>query len=226
MAYLIYCVRFFSVLFQTFICFVVFYLLCAFWLPLVKIGPKANIQKGITLYVESNGVHTDFVLPAKSSSMNWFETFPAKDFARVDTTWKWVAIGWGDKGFYLYTKTWADLKWSTAFKAAFGLSTTALHVGYKQYRPKCDEFCTQLVISPEQYGLLIQYILSSLKWNNKQVQHILHPGYGEADTFYEANGSYSMFKTCNVWTCGGLHAIHQQCSMWSPFERGLMESLR
>ena len=48
-----------------------------------------------------------------------------------------VGLGWGDKGFYLETPTWADLKTSTALKAVSGYNTTAMHVTfYKEMQEK------------------------------------------------------------------------------------------
>ena len=41
-----------------------------------------------------------------------------------------ISIGWGDKGFYLDTPTWAELKLSTALIAGFGLGNAALHITY------------------------------------------------------------------------------------------------
>jgi hypothetical protein len=47
----------------------------------------------------------------------------------------YLAFGWGDKGFYLNTPEWADLKVSTALNAAFGLSSSAIHsTFYKKLR--------------------------------------------------------------------------------------------
>jgi len=213
-------------LFLGFLAFCMCYLLLAFWLPYVTVNPDwVKSEKGIEIFVESNGVHTDFVMPVKTEAINWFQKFPCCDFENVDTSYGYVATGWGDKGFFLDTKTWGDLKFSTAFNAVFGLGSTAMHVRYLKGRLKEDESTRRLVISQAQYKMLIEYILSSFKIENSRILHIKHPGYWPNDTFYESEGRYSLFKTCNVWTCNGLKQIGVKIGIWSPFDRGIIDHL-
>ena len=69
-------------------------------------------------------------------------------------------MGWGDKGFYLDTPSWADLKFSTAFKAVFGINTAAIHATYYK-ELKENELCKKIEISKEQYKDLVAYIQKS-----------------------------------------------------------------
>ena len=84
----------------------------------------------IPIYILTNGVHTDIVLPIKNEQYNWSNLLKFQHTKSKDSTSKFVALGWGDKGFYLETPTWADLKTSTALKAASGLSSSAMHVTF------------------------------------------------------------------------------------------------
>jgi uncharacterized protein (TIGR02117 family) len=209
-----------------FLAFAILYFLSSFWLPYCKVNQNfVAPQQGVVIYIESNGVHTDFLLPARSEEMDWFTCFPTTDFQDVDAGYDYLSIGWGDRGFYLYTPTWADLKFSTAFKAAFALDSAAMHVTYRLIAPQPDEGLKKLVISQEQYKKLIAYILAGFKKRNGTFWHIEGHTYGRQDTFYEAKGSYSLFKTCNVWTCEGLKAIGVKIGVWAPFEDGLMRQL-
>ena len=45
--------------------------------------------------------------------------------------------------------------------------------------------------------------------------------YGKNDAFYEANGSYSLFHTCNTWANNGLKACGQKACFWTPFDSGI-----
>ena len=157
--------------------------------------------------------------------MDWNALFPYTDFKKVDASYSYVAAGWGDKGFFIGTPTWADLKFSTAFKAAFGLSSTAMHITYKHYEPQVSESCRKLVISPEQYATLISYIKGSFQYNNGKTIRVNHAGYSYNDCFYEANGTYSLFKTCNVWTGNGLKKTGVRIGIWTPFQGGIMNHL-
>lgn len=70
------------------------------------------------IYILTNGVHTDIVMPTKSEQIYWNKKIPYKNTIATDSTYQYIAMGWGDKGFYLETPEWSDLKASVAFKAA------------------------------------------------------------------------------------------------------------
>ena len=61
----------------------------------------------------TNGVHTDLVVPIKSAEIDWSKEIPIENTNSKSTNFNYLSIGWGDKGFYLDTPTWADLKFST-----------------------------------------------------------------------------------------------------------------
>ncbi len=177
----------------------------------------------ISIYVKSNGVHTDLVLPTNSPYVDWGQVFPyANTQSQVDDL-PFVAIGWGDKGFYLNTPQWKDLKASTAFKAATGLGETALHVTYYS-SVVANEKTKKIDISPNQYRQLIQEIQGSIaKDAFGQAKHIAtNMEYGQHDAFYEANGAYSLFYTCNTWTNNILKHSGIKASRWLAFEKGVM----
>jgi uncharacterized protein (TIGR02117 family) len=226
MIYLKKSIRFLLRFLLGFVCFVIIYLCMAWLLPHFKANPSfVESSQGVEIFIQSNGVHTDFVLPVKNDKMDWSKYLPYADFEKADSTFKYISLGWGDKGFFIGTPTWADLKFSTAFKAAFALSSTAMHVSYKRYKPNTDELCKRLIISEKQYQSLIDYIQSSFQHYNKKCIAIDHPGYSDFDCFYEANGTYSLFKTCNVWTGEGLKRSGIKVGVWTPFHKGVLNSI-
>jgi len=208
------------------IALILIYLLLAWLLPKIKVNSDYEPQeKGIEIFIASNGVHTDFVVPTKHYLKDWRNDFKPNEFESVDTTFEYVSLGWGDKGFFLNTPTWGDLKFSTAFKAAFFMSSTAMHVTYKKRKPLETTSCKKLILTEEQYSKLIAYISSSFKKEKEAITLINHPGYNEFDNFYEADGTYSFLKTCNVWTGNGLQHIGIRVGYWTPLESGVMESV-
>lgn len=222
--------KIFKYLFKTLLVFVsliLIYIAFAFLLPYIKVNSHpVKEKKEFEIFVLSNGVHTDLVFPVKSSFINWNGHFPYSDFKAVDSTFNFIAMGWGDKGFYLDTPTWADLKFSTAFNAAFGLGSTAMHVTYRRYKPKEGELCKSIFISEEQYQKLFEYIASSFQLEDGDTPiRINHDGYNSSDCFYEATGCYSMFKTCNVWTGNALKKANIQVGIWTPFDKGVLNSV-
>jgi uncharacterized protein (TIGR02117 family) len=214
-------------LFIGIIIFLVLYFAAAYTLPHITVNDDfVNKKDGVKIYIVSNGVHTDIVTPSRTKYKNWNVIFPPELFQASDSAYNYTAFGWGDKGFYLNTPTWDDLTFSTAFKATFGLSGTAVHVRYVKEPQVKKGKCVAITISEDSYSKLISYIERSFLTKTSSVIKINHPGYGEHDLFYEAVGTYSAFKTCNVWTNHGLEEIGVKVCFWSPFSEGLMNSLQ
>ena len=208
------------------ILFVVIYLLFAFLLPYVKANSSfSNVKDGVEIFVQSNGIHTDIIMPVKTEEIDWSEFLPYSDFKNVNASFEYIAMGWGDKGFFIDAPTWDDLTFSTAFKAAFGMSTSAMHVTYKYRKPKLTESCKKIVISKEQYLCLIDCISSSFQSGGLKPILVKHDGYTQQDRFYEAVGTYCMFKTCNVWTGNTLKDAGIKIGVWTPLESGIVGQL-
>lgn len=175
----------------------------------------------IEIFILSNGVHTDIVVPVKSQTIDWSEKVKFHHTKVSDTTAKYLAFGWGDKGFYLNTPTWADLKFSTAFNAASGLSTSAIHCTFYG-KMKEDAQCKKINITKEQYQNLVMFIQNSFQMENEQIIKIETDAvYGNHDVFYEAKGSYNLFYTCNTWANSALKAANLKASLWTVYDKGI-----
>ena len=175
----------------------------------------------IEIYLLTNGVHTDIVLPVKNEYFNWSKQVKFTDTKAKDSTAQFMAIGWGDRGFYLETPTWSDLKVSTALNAATGLSSSALHITfYKSLKEGID--CKKITIDSIEYKKLIVFINDSFQLNNGNVTKIdTKAVYGNNDAFYEAKGSYSLFYTCNTWANQALKAANQKAALWTISDTGI-----
>lgn len=203
--------------------FIIIYGLCIIFVPYIKTG-ELSTSDDVTIYLMSNGVHTDYVLPTKGIYKDWSAIFPAYH-VKADTQKDYVAIGWGDKGFYLNTPTWADLKASTALKAVSGFSSSAMHITYydKSQIDNCDN-CATLHISKDQYQVLIKHIEESFDWQNNKPIHIPTDAvYGDDDAFYEAVGSYFLFYTCNTWVNVGLQKMNMPAALWTIRDKGILQ---
>ncbi len=204
------------------------YVLIAFVLGLVPVNRNfKEPAQGIDIFVRTNGVHTDIMVPANTHYRNWFKQMPTEQFGRVDTTFQYIAFGWGDKGFYIHTRTWSDLTVSTAIKALFLPSPTAMHVDYERYKPESNRYYQRIRISEAQYIQLIQHIEAYFK-RDTTGKPILIEGanYDHRDNFYEAHGAYHVFNTSNGWTRRGLANIKVRTAVWSPFDRAIMYQAR
>lgn len=198
------------------------YLLIVTLLSFVSVNyDVAQNQEEIPIYILTNGVHTDIVLPIKNEHHDWSSQLKFEHTKSKDTTYQYVALGWGDKGFYLETPTWADLKVSTAVKAASGLSTSAMHVTFYKHL-KENQSCKKIQISLENYKKLIAFINESFQTKSGEFLKIeTNAVYGKHDVFYEANGSYSLFYTCNSWANQALKAANQKAALWTISDSGI-----
>lgn len=209
------------------IALILIYLLCASFLPKITIDKENNTKEEVEIHILTNGVHTDIVVPSVNEQMDWRKEILYSNTLANDTTQKYLAMGWGDKGFYLETPTWADLKASVAIKAATGLSTTAIHATYYSKMIE-SETCKKILISKDQYQRLIDYISNSFQRDslNHFVNIKTKANYGKNDAFYNANGRYSLFHTCNSWANNGLKSCGQKCCLWTPLDKGIFEKYK
>jgi uncharacterized protein (TIGR02117 family) len=175
----------------------------------------------VAIFILSNGVHTDIVVPVKNDSYDWSKQIKFEHTKSKDSTAKYLAMGWGDRGFYLETPTWADLKVSTALKAATGLSSSALHTTFYKTM-KEDAYCKKIQISTLEYQKLILFIHESFKTKSGSTIKIETDAvYGKNDIFYEAKGSYSLFYTCNSWANQALKSANQKAALHTLTDTGI-----
>ena len=200
----------------------VLYGVAAVGLSAVPVGQRGQpAPDAIEAYVLSNGVHTDIVVPVSSEQMDWTRLVRYTDTPAADSSMRYVGFGWGDKGFYLDTPTWAELKPSTAFKAMFWLGESAMHTTF-HHQPTEGTDCVKIYLSPAQYSQLIDFIRSSFDYDAQgRVEHIQGHSYGQHDAFYEAKRTYNLFYTCNSWANEALKAAGQRAAFWTPFDAGI-----
>ena len=204
---------------------VVFYLLCGFLIPYIKIDEeKVTEPETVEAYILTNGVHTDLVVPVKSEQIDWSKEIPFENTRSKRTDFKYLSIGWGDKGFYLDTPTWADLKFSTAFKAAFWLSESAMHCTFYDKMVEGED-CKKITLTKDQYADLISFVRAKFDrdGNGKPILIKTDAVYGDNDAFYDAKGRYSFMDTCNTWANEGLKESGQKAALWTPTDRGIFQ---
>lgn len=176
------------------------------------------------VYLLKSGPHTDFLVKVKTDVHDWSEDFPFANNANPDTTLSWLALGWGDKNFYMKTPTWADLTVSTAVGAAAGLGTAGIHASY-YFAVPTDRPIISLKLSHNQYMRLCAYVSRSLisDGNGKRIMlQPMMPGVNfDFDRYYDAHGRYSMIHTCNTWINNGLKASGLRACLWTGFAEGI-----
>ena len=203
------------------------YFLAALFLGLVpaNVSFRQQAQGGVLIYVRSNGIHTDIVMPKVNAEADWR---PFADPTNLrDPRWgeaDHVAIGYGAREFYLNTPTWGDLSPAVAFRAMAGMDSTLVHVEHV-HRPGPETWQRPVRLSSDQYRRLAAYVRSSFRLDEDGAPVNVPGGYTGADAFYEGNGGFSMFYNCNAWTGAALRAAGVRMGLWTPFEQSIMSRL-
>ncbi len=179
--------------------------------------------QGVTIYIQSNGVHTWIVMPKVNEEMDW-RPYSRGEHLR-DPRWgnaDHIAVGYGNREFYLNTPTWGDLSFRRAAGAFFGGGPTLLHVEHIDH-PERDPAERPIRITSEQYRRLAGFIQARFRLDPAgRPIPVLGRGYGANDMFYEANGGYSFILTCNEWTGRALRTAGVRTGVWTPFEQSIM----
>lgn len=182
-------------------------------------------SQGVTIFVETNGVHTGLILPRGAAGVDWTEMLPAAHLADPrygDPRWAThLSFGWGQRDFYLETATWADIKPSTLFAVLVGGDETLVHVAH-EHDPQPGKYLRPLRISAPQYRKLAGLIEARFAHDADGAISAPILGYHANDVFYEGVGNYTPFYTCNAWTGDVLRAIGVRVGKWTPLESGVM----
>ena len=180
-------------------------------------------ERGVTIYVRTNGVHTWLLVPKVTPQMDWRPMLPGAHLK--DRDWgagDHVALGYGNRTFYLETPTWGDLTMKNAFLAAFGQGRSLMHADH-DHQPTADANQRPLVLRGAEYRRLAAFILASFqRGENGRAIPLLGRGYGGSDMFYEAVGPYSAVYTCNSWTGAALRFAGVRTGLWTPMSQSLM----
>ncbi|MEL7006400.1 MAG: DUF2459 domain-containing protein [Bacteroidota bacterium] len=162
------------------------------------------------MYVTTNGVHLDIVLPTSNLSKE------LKDGLKLSKNTRYLSFGWGDRNFYLNTPEWSDLTFGNAVQVLFVESKTLMHVS--RYRNRQSSWRI-IQVTDNQLSKINEYIQYSFSVGQKGQKTILAgQGYTYLDDFYEAQGSYSLFNTCNSWVNTGLKQAGIKACLWTPFD--------
>lgn len=218
--------RFIRIIVSLFVYGLLCYVIFAVFSVLLSVPAETQSQSETTydVYLLKSGPHTDFFVRANTDVHNWTIDFPYSNNANPDTSLPWLAIGWGDKDFYLNTPTWGDLTISTAVAAATGLGTAGIHASY-YFTVPVDRPIIHLQLNRNQYTRLCNYVSQTLISDDKGHRVMLEPllpGINfEHDRYYDANGTYSMIHTCNTWVNNGLKASGQRACLWTGFAEGI-----
>lgn len=185
-------------------------------------------EDGIEILVSSSAIHADVIVPIRNAHFDWTTCLPEGSFQADLSAAQWLAIGWGDRGFYLETPTWSDLTVSNFLKALLWPTRSCVHVSAIGKLPR--QGLQSVKISVAQYKQLVTYLRSSFKksvvaHNATSVGDVIpipNQAYGSSDAFFDGVGSYNCFNTCNSWANRALKSAEIRAPLFAPMPKCLM----
>ena len=191
------------------------YILVSLVLTFIPINNEEEYSgKNGSIYLNTNGVHLNIVIPKDQLDSKLL------DGLRYFKNDNYFSFGWGDKKFYLNTPTWGDLTFNNAYRALFLKSPTLIHL--TRYSTIYGDW-VEIKVNQNQLNKINQYIYKTFYFNSLNKKILLNnKGYSYNDDFYEAQGSYSCFRTSNSWVNSGLKESDIKACLWTPYDFGLL----
>lgn len=186
--------------------------------------PTTGLEKpergDIKIYVRSNGLHTNLILPLALPNFEWFYQSTNKIYKKHHT-YQYLSIGWGDKAFYTQYKYQKLPGMYNTLRALAWPSESAIHLVYLPSQPQEDDYCIALYLTEKQFQTLLAYVDEYLIKGEDGQYALLCRGYGRRDYFLKSKGHYHLFFTCNNWVNRALKRLRIPTGQWIPLEAGI-----
>lgn len=185
-------------------------------------GGKAKAAAGHshTIYVLSNGFHSDIALPVEAGEPPTGLPVAPGDLPGGLSETRYLIVGWGSETAYTSLLALSDLTAKIAFKALL-FDRSVMHVlpysgafhGDRVYRLELDD---------TQYRRLVRFVADTFSTDGKNRAELLDgitQGFG--DVFYRARPRFSLFYGCNAWTGEALRHAGVDVGRWTPFAQSI-----
>ncbi|MSP87254.1 MAG: TIGR02117 family protein [Alphaproteobacteria bacterium] len=195
------------------------YVVLGLGLGAIPVGGRDDGDGPVEIFIVSNGYHASLVLPLRAHGIDWTERHPPEHFVRPAPGASHIWFGWGERDFYMETRTLADLRIGTALGALFADKETVMHVALWM-DPAHGADARRIMASRAQHLKLTEFVRAAFAGPELQLYH--GRGYGPHDAFYAAVGRYSAIATCNEWTSRALRYAGIRTGLWTPFAHSIL----
>lgn len=173
-----------------------------------------------TIYVLSNGYHTDIALPVAGGRPPDGLPIRASDLPRGLVGVEFVAIGWGSEEAYTSLVAITDLSFATVVRA-LSFDRSVVHV-LPLYGVPYGEGVYPVRLDDSQYRRLVSFVAQTLETGeNGDARLITGVTQGFGDVFYRGGPRFSAFYGCNAWTGEALRTAGISVGFWTPFAQSL-----
>jgi len=200
------------------VCLILFLLSAWIGSSIARNSDWVEPETGITIGVETNGIHTGIVMPLITQQKDWREQFPLQHIGNPNRDYTHVSVSFGERDVFLSTPRLEDVSLDTLAGAIYG-GDGLLHASH-YVRPMPDENYRELTIREEEYARLVQAIERQMQPSGG----IQVPGrYGSNDAFYDSHHTYHIGHTCNQWSSDLLAEAGIKTGWWTPLSGGVMK---
>jgi len=189
-----------------------------FWLAPSRVADGDTNTR--TVFVLSNGFHTDIALPVTGGVAPAGIPVRSADLARGLSNVRYIAVGWGSEAAYTRLLSITDLSFNTIAKA-LSFDRSVIHV-VPFYGTPYGAGVYRIELNEGQYGRLIRFVGETFLTGSGGDGLLLDDvsqGYG--DVFYQARPLFSIFYSCNAWTGDALRKAGVRVGAWTPFAQSL-----
>ena len=159
-------------------------------------------------------IHTDILLPLTPELRTRFGFARGAGVPLDHPMAEWLAVGWGAHDFYTTVGGYSDVSGRAIWRAVSGDASVIRLEAWG--RIPDNHGLTEIALSDDQFAALLEAIATSFAGDGPPTR-INHPGFSEADAFFEARGRFSPLHTCNVWVGEMLRKAGLPVGAWTPF---------
>jgi uncharacterized protein (TIGR02117 family) len=180
----------------------------------------------VPIYISSvNQFHAEIIVPVRHSSFDWRQQLNLEQLGKDSDRYRYLSFGWGDRAFFMN----ASYDPITFFDVLFLPGPTVMHVWGHANPPLTLGSAFEvkaLRISRAQYLKLAEFINGSFQRNTQGNTRYIQPGLYPDSGFFEAEGTYSIVRTCNAWTADALRKVDINTPLWTGLAPAIMAQLK
>ncbi len=191
-------------------------------------SPGVKTDTSHTIYVLSNGFHSDIALPVVGGQAPHGIPVAGEDLPAGLQGTQYLITGWGSQTAYTSLLAVSDLTVEIIAKALF-FDRSVIHI--QPYSgPMSGKGIYRLELGDAQYQKLIAFIAQTFSTDDEgRAEPLSGITQGFGDVFYRAHPRFSMFYGCNAWTGEALRQAGVSVGRWTPFAQSIewnMEQLQ
>lgn len=180
-------------------------------------------DNGVTIMVETNGLHTGIIMPVANEVFDWRATFPsAAEPTRSGELPTHIAVDWGEREVLLNVPAWTELRSATALRILVFGGEAVIRVNH-YVRPGPGPHHRPLRLRPHEYRRLVTDIHRSLPPLPPGAERRDYPSFQAGTRNYISAGRYTVFNTCNTWVGNRLAEAGVRMGRWTPLAGGVMK---